>query len=79
LLRQCDGALLLRKSAPSRWLLENAMDVRLAERLFQRPPIRSKCFLVDDTTPFTDYGVRLISDPQQVDLARLEPFLAPLR
>jgi hypothetical protein len=79
LLRQCDGVLLLQKSAPTKWLLENAMDVRLAERLYQRSPIRSKCFLINDTTPFTDYGVRLISDPQQVDLTRLEPFLAPLR
>jgi TIR domain len=79
LLRKCDGALLLRKSAPPKWLWENAMDVRIAERLYQRSPIRSKCFLIDDTAPFTDYGVKLISDPQQVDLARLEPFLAPLR
>ena len=79
LLRQCDGVLLLQKSAPTKWLWENAMDVRLAERLYQRSPIRSKCFLVNDTTPFTDYGVRLLSDPQQIDLARLEPFLGPLR
>jgi TIR domain-containing protein len=79
LLRMCDGLLLLQNSAPATWLKENARDVSLAERLYQRPPIRSKCFLIGDTRAFANYGVNLVSDPQQVDLSRLEPFLAPLR
>jgi len=53
--------------------------VCFAERLYRRPPIRSKCFLINDTAPFNGYGVPLVPDPQQVDLTRLEPFLAPLR
>ena len=79
LLRQCNGVLLLQKFAPIEWLQHNAMDVCFAERLYRRPPIRSKCFLIDDTAPFNAYGVPLVSDPQQIDVNRLEPFLAPLR
>jgi len=79
LLKQCEGVLLFRKSAPVPWLKQNAWDVCTAERLYNRPPLRSKAFLLDDPGPFATYPVHLVSEPDRVDLDRLEPFLSPLR
>jgi hypothetical protein len=80
LLRECAGALLLQKAAPYPWLEQNARDVYLAERLFQRPPIASKCFLLNDHPQlFANYGIDLVPRPDLVDLSRIERFLAPLR
>ncbi|MCC6590691.1 MAG: toll/interleukin-1 receptor domain-containing protein [Bryobacterales bacterium] len=79
LLKQCEGVLLFRKCAPFPWLQQNAWDVCTAERLYKRPPLRSKCFVVDDPSPFQTYPVQLVSEPDRVDLGRLEPFLARLR
>src|SRR4029453_12925432 len=48
LLRESDGLLLYRKAAPERWFREAFQDVVFAERLYQRPPLVSKGFLLND-------------------------------
>jgi len=78
MLRECDGALLYRNSAPSEWLVQTAPDVLFAEFQLQRPPMRSKAFVVND--PAIMPGLpNVIRRSPEFGLAELEPFFAPLR
>jgi hypothetical protein len=79
-LRASDGLLLIHKAAPVRWLFQTMPDVIYAERLVQRPPVRSKAFLLSDPSVLQGFsGVPVIQQPEELKLSDLEPFLAPLR
>jgi hypothetical protein len=78
MLRECDGALLYRNSAPSEWLVQTAPDVLFAEFQLQRPPMRSKAFVVND--PAIMPGLpNVIRRSAQFGISELEPFFVPLR
>jgi hypothetical protein len=80
MLRECDGLLLYRKRAPAGWLFQTFPDVIFAERLVDRPPVRSKAFLVNDPSLLPGIaGVPVIAETGDFQLHHLEPFLAPLR
>jgi hypothetical protein len=80
MLRECDGLLLYRKAAPAGWLFQTFPDVVFAERLVDRPPVRSKAFLVNDPSLLQGIGgVPFIPQAAEFRLSDLEPFLAPLR
>lgn len=80
LLRDCDGVLLYSNAAPDQWLLQTVPQVLFAEKLVNRPPLRSKAFLLNDPTPWEGYpNIKVIPRRQQFQLGDLEPFLAPLR
>jgi hypothetical protein len=80
MLRECDGLLLYRKAAPAGWLFQTFPDVLFAERLVERPPLRSKAFLVNDPSLLQGIaGVPIIPQSDEFRLSDLEPFLAPLR
>ena len=49
LLRSCDGVLLYRNAAPEGWWNQLAPEVLLAERRFERQPIKSRAFLLPKT------------------------------
>jgi hypothetical protein len=78
MLRECDGALLYRNSAPPEWLVQTAPDVLFAEFQLQRPPMRSKAFVVND--PAIMPGLpNVIQRSAEFGMADLESFFAPLR
>jgi hypothetical protein len=78
MLRECDGVLLYRNTAPPEWLVQTAPDVLFAEFQLQRPPMRSKAFVLND--PAIMPGLpNVIQHSAQFGIAELEPFLAPLR
>src|SRR5688572_4936282 len=79
-LKSADGVLLYRNAAPEGWLNLLAPEVILAERLFEREPIKSRAFLLP-TPPAWGMGpdVKMIPYSSPFPIANLEPFLAPLR
>jgi hypothetical protein len=80
LLREADGLLLYRKVAPERWLYQTLPEVVYAERLYQRPQLRSKGFLLNDASVLQGFsGVPLFLQSPEFSLKDIEPFLAPLR
>ena len=80
LLRSCDGVLLFRQSAPEGWWNQLAPEVILAERRFERPPIKSRAFLLPHP-PGWEVGPNVKVLPYQApfQMTQLEPFLTPLR
>ena len=80
LLRSCDGVLLYRNAAPEGWWNQLAPEVLLAERRFERQPIKSRAFLLPKT-PDWEVGpdVRVIPYTSSFQVSDLEPFLDPLR
>lgn len=80
LLRSCDGVLLFRNAAPDGWWNQLAPEVILAERRFERQPIRSRAFLLP-RAPAWEVGpdVKVIPYTSPFTIAHLEPFLDPLR
>ncbi len=80
LLKSVDGVLLYRNAAPEGWWNQLAPEVILAERRFEREPIKSRAFLLP-TAPTWEVGpdVRVIPYSAPFPIANLEPFLAPLR
>jgi hypothetical protein len=80
LLRDCDGVLLYRDVAPEQWLLQTVPQVLFAERLVNRPPLRSKAMLLSDPAPWEGHrDVKVIARTAGFQLKDLEPFLIPLR
>ena len=80
LLKTCDGVLLYRNAAPEGWWNQLAPEVILAERRFEREPIKSRAFLLT-TPPSWEVGpnVKVIPYTSPFQLSNLEPFLDPLR
>jgi hypothetical protein len=80
LLRSCDGVLLYRNAAPEGWWNQLAPEVILAERRFERQPMKSRAFLLPKPPPW-DVGpdVKVIPYTSPFDVRTLEPFLDPLR
>jgi hypothetical protein len=80
LLRSCDGVLLYRNAAPEGWWNQLAPEVILAERRFERQPLKSRAFLLPKP-PSWEVGpdVKVIPYTSPFQLADLEPFLDPLR
>lgn len=80
LLRSCDGVLLYRNAAPEGWWNQLAPEVLLAERRFERQPIKSRAFLIPKR-PDWEMGpdVKVIPYTPAFQLSDLEPFLVPLR
>jgi len=80
LLRSCDGVLLYRNAAPEGWWNQLAPEVILAERRFEREPIKSRAFLLP-RPPAWEVGpdVKVIPYTSPFHLSDLEPFLDPLR
>jgi hypothetical protein len=80
LLRSCDGVLLYRNAAPEGWWNQLAPEVILAERRFERQPIKSRAFLLPHP-PTWEVGpdVKLIPYTSPFPIDHLEPFLTPLR
>ena len=80
LLRSCDGVLLYRNAAPEGWWNQLAPEVILAERRFERQPIKSRAFLLPKPPAWeVGPGVKVIPYKSPFSLADLEPFLDPLR
>ncbi|MEZ5355373.1 MAG: toll/interleukin-1 receptor domain-containing protein [Bryobacteraceae bacterium] len=77
-LRECDGVLLYRRTAPLEWLIQQAPNVLLAEQILQRPPLRSRAFLLDDPTALQNFP-NVIERDADFNLGDLKPFLGPLR
>ncbi len=80
LLRSCDGVLLYRNAAPEGWWNQLAPEIILAERRFERQPMKSRAFLLP-RPPSWEVGpdVKVIPYQSPFELAKLEPFLDPLR
>jgi hypothetical protein len=80
LLRSCDGVLLYRNAAPEGWWNQLAPEIILAERRFERQPIKSRAFLLP-RPPAWEVGpeVKVIPYQSPFELDQLEPFLDPLR
>ena len=80
LLKSCDGVLLYRNAAPEGWWNQLAPEVILAERRFERQPIKSRAFLLNQP-PAWEVGpdVKVIPYHAPFELTDLEPFLQPLR
>ena len=80
LLRSCDGVLLYRNAAPEGWWNQLAPEIILAERRFERQPMKSRAFLLPQP-PSWEVGpdVKVIPYQAPFEFARLEPFLDPLR
>lgn len=80
LLKSCDGVLLYRNAAPEGWWNQLAPEVILAERRFERQPITSRAFLLNQP-PAWEVGpeVKVIPYHAPFELSHLEPFLQPLR
>jgi hypothetical protein len=77
-MRECDGILLYRKSAPLPWLVQQTPNVLFAEQILQRPPLLSRAFLLDDPSVLRNYP-HVIPRPESFQLDDLTPFLTPLR
>src|SRR5262245_22089531 len=80
LLRSCDGVLLYRNAAPDGWWNQLAPEVILAERRFDRQPMKSRAFLLPKP-PGWEVGpdVKVIPYSSPFPISELEPFLDPLR
>ncbi|MGC4085149.1 MAG: toll/interleukin-1 receptor domain-containing protein [Vicinamibacterales bacterium] len=67
LLKSCDGVLLYRNAAPEGWWNQLAPEVILAERRFERDPIKSRAFLLN-TPPRWEVGpdVKVIPVPRAI-------------
>lgn len=80
LLRSCDGVLLYRNAAPEGWWNQLAPEIILAERRFERQPMKSRAFLLP-RPPSWEVGpdVKVIPYQSPFEIAALEPFLDPLR
>lgn len=78
LLRESEGLLLYRKSAPEPWLRLTALHVIHAEALGNRT-CQSKGFLLNDPSVLRDSPVPLFQPSPQFSLSDIEPFLAKLR
>jgi len=80
LLKSCDGVLLFRQSAPEGWWNQLAPEVILAERKFERSPIKSRAFLLP-RPPGWEVGpdVKVLPYTAPFQMTQLEPFLTPLR
>ena len=80
LLRSCDGVLLYRNAAPEGWWNQLAPEIILAERRFERQPMKSRAFLLP-RPPSWEVGpdVKVIPYQAPFELNKLEPFLDPLR
>jgi len=80
LLRSCDGVLLYRNAAPEGWWNQLAPEIILAERRFERQPIKSRAFLLAEP-PAWEVGpdVKVIPYMSPFPISHLEPFLDPLR
>jgi hypothetical protein len=80
LLRSCDGVLLYRNAAPDGWWNQLAPEVILAERRFERQPMKSRAFLLPKP-PGWEVGpdVKVIPYTAPFPISQLEPFLDPLR
>lgn len=80
LLRSCDGVLLYRNAAPEGWWNQLAPEIILAERRFERQPIKSRAFLLAEP-PAWEVGpdVKVIPYTSPFPISHLEPFLDPLR
>ena len=80
LLKTADGVLLYRNAAPEGWWNQLAPEVILAERRFDREPIRSRAFLLPKP-PSWEVGpdVKVIPYSAPFPFEHLDPFLAPLR
>jgi hypothetical protein len=80
LMQTSDGVLLYRSAAPTEWLMQVAPEVIFAEKLLQRPPFKSRAFLVPDPDSWSKWpNLQAISYSPQFRLGDLEAFLAPLR
>ena len=80
LLRSCEGVLLYRNAAPEGWWNQLAPEVLLAERRFERQPIKSRAFLIPKRPDWeTGPDVKVIPYTPAFQLSDLEPFLLPLR
>jgi hypothetical protein len=80
LLRSCDGVLLYRNAAPEGWWNQLAPEVILAERRFEREPIKSRAFLLPTPPPWeVGPDVKVIPYTPSFQISDLEPFLDPLR
>jgi hypothetical protein len=80
LLRSCDGVLLYRNAAPEGWWNQLAPEIILAERRFERQPMKSRAFLLP-RPPSWEVGpdVKVIPYHAPFTLSQIEPFLDPLR
>jgi hypothetical protein len=80
LLRSCEGVLLYRNAAPEGWWNQLAPEIILAERRFERQPIKSRAFLLP-RAPSWEVGpdVKVIPYRSPFEFSELEPFLNPLR
>jgi hypothetical protein len=80
LLKKADGVLLYRNAAPEGWWDQLAPEVILAERRFEREPIKSRAFLLPKPPPWeVGPDVKVIPYSAPFAFETLEPFLAPLR
>jgi TIR domain len=81
LLRQCDGAMLYRRTAPAEWLWENVTDVLFAEKKLSRErPLRAKGFLVDQSRLLEGVpNVPVYLQNENFSLDVINPFLESLR
>jgi TIR domain len=79
-LRSCDGVLLYRNAAPEGWWNQLAPEIIMAERLLSRQPMKSRAFLLP-RPPSWEVGpdVKVIPYQSPFELAKLDPFLDPLR
>ena len=77
-LREADGLLLYRNTAPIEWLRQNLADVLFADRLERNKPLKAKAFVLDDPDLLKGYP-NVIPRTPQFTLHDLESFLGPLR
>jgi hypothetical protein len=80
LLRWCDGVLLYRNLAPEGWWNQLAPEIMLAERRFDRQPLKSLAFLLPQPPTWkVESDVKVLSYNAPFQLGEIEPFLNPLR
>ena len=60
------------------WLVQQTPNVLFAEQILQRPPLRSRAFLVDDPALLNNLP-NVIRRSPNFQMDDLQPFLAPLR
>jgi hypothetical protein len=80
-LRECDGVLLYRHSAPTEWLWEYVPDVLFAEKKLSRErPLRAKGFLLDQVQLLEGVpNVPVYSEGDPFTLDIIDPFFESLR
>jgi hypothetical protein len=77
-MKECDGVLLYRNSAPMEWLMQQTPNVLFAEQILQRPPLLSRAFLLDDPSALKNLP-NVIRRAENFQLGDLDAFLEPLR